>query len=193
MTNNLKLWESVEKTNPKYTKKQTHGAKLTAIDAYSQIKHATDVFGTYGEKWGLKSSEMFFTPCGKCAVFKGQFFYNGADCSGEFPVFSSIELEGKYAIDGDFAKKVETDVITKALSRIGFNADVFLGKFDDQKYVNEMNKEFAPEPELPSEEFRKKVDRLVDEQELIEIGKKSRCDIEKKYLKQRITVIRKMK
>ena len=30
-----------------------------------------------------------------------------------------------------------TDATTKALSKLGYNADVFLGKFDDNKYVQE--------------------------------------------------------
>ena len=42
----------------------------------------------------------------------------------------------------DFAKKVETDTLTKALSKLGFNADIFLGKFDDTKYVEQMKQEF---------------------------------------------------
>jgi len=35
-------------------------------------------------------------------------------------------------------KKATTDGITKCLSMLGFNADVFLGKFDDNKYVQEL-------------------------------------------------------
>ena len=41
-------------------------------------------------------------------------------------------------VDADFAKKIETDALTKALSKLGFNADVFMGRFDDTKYVLEM-------------------------------------------------------
>jgi len=37
--------------------------------------------------------------------------------------------------DDDFAKKMETNTVSKALSKLGFSADVFLGKFDDNKYV----------------------------------------------------------
>ncbi len=46
-------------------------------------------------------------------------------------------------VDADFAKKIETDALTKALSKIGFNADVFMGRYDDVKYVNEMAEEFS--------------------------------------------------
>jgi len=40
-------------------------------------------------------------------------------------------------IDKDWAKKIETDVTTKALSKLGFNADIFKGNWDDDKYVQE--------------------------------------------------------
>ena len=32
--------------------------------------------------------------------------------------------------------------MTKAFSHLGMSADVFLGKFDDSKYVQEVKKEF---------------------------------------------------
>ena len=46
-------------------------------------------------------------------------------------------------VDDNFAKKIETDALTKAISKLGFNADIFMGKFDDVRYVSEMKKEFA--------------------------------------------------
>jgi hypothetical protein len=32
--------------------------------------------------------------------------------------------------------------LTKAISKLGFNADIFMGKFDDLRYIEEMNEEF---------------------------------------------------
>ena len=46
-------------------------------------------------------------------------------------------------IDDEFAKKVRTDALTKGLSLIGFNSDVFEGKFDDNRYVQQMRQEFG--------------------------------------------------
>lgn len=34
---------------------------------------------------------------------------------------------------------------------MGFNADIFLGKFDDNKYVQQMNEEFKPKPSFTKE------------------------------------------
>ena len=39
-------------------------------------------------------------------------------------------------VDDDCIKKVATDALTKGLSKLGFNADVFMGRFDDNKYVD---------------------------------------------------------
>jgi uncharacterized short protein YbdD (DUF466 family) len=49
-------------------------------------------------------------------------------------------------VDADFAKKMETDALTKVLSKMGFNADVFMGRYDDNKYVEQMTREHAPKP-----------------------------------------------
>ncbi len=159
---NLKLWESVEKTNPAHTKKVSSGGhSFTAIDAYHQIKNATKLWGAYGGKWGFEKChmEMIYSGEDVMALFTGTFKYP----DGSFPMSSSITVKymtsSKYIkIDGEFAKKVETDAITKALSRLGFNADVFLGRFDDNRYINEMKKEFA-EPTEESKKPQKKVDK----------------------------------
>lgn len=147
MTDNLKLWNAVSKTDPNKTKGVNDGKRtFTAIDAYSQIMAATEQFGPYGTKWGISEIDHIFIHDCPVVMVKATFQYP----DGEFPVTSSIKYifnNGKY--DDDFAKKVETDLITKALSRLGFNADVFMGKFDDQKYVDQVAKEFAqmnPEP-----------------------------------------------
>lgn len=167
---NLELWGKVEKTNPNYTKKANVGGnKITSIDPHSQIKSATEQFGTYGKDWGFKSISLDYslatTPFKKdktegsypnvkivgkedaymgLVVFQAVFFYP----DGEFPIINSISLFTNNAmskIDDNFAKKVETDTLTKALSKLGFNADIFLGKYDDTRYVEEMKGEFAKE------------------------------------------------
>ena len=40
--------------------------------------------------------------------------------------------------DTDWPKKLETNTISKALSKLGFNADVFMGQFDDGDYVQSL-------------------------------------------------------
>ena len=165
MSNNLDLWNNVCKTNPSYTKKaNVRGNSITAIAPQYQILQATEQFGSYGSKWGFKSFDINTNLMDKGMVYAiGVFFYPG----GEFPISSSIGLYRDNAmtkIDQDFAKKLETDALTKALSKLGFNADIFLGLFDDNKYVQVMEQEFKKEnnsinewrkPALTTEQFEK--------------------------------------
>ena len=141
---NLDLWKKVEKTNPAHTKSaNVRGNKITAIAPQYQIKNATEQFGSYGIGWGFKLITFDYSMLEKTGivVFNGVFYFTG----GEFPVSSSISAYKDGAMtkpDADFAKKVETDALTKALSKLGFNADVFMGLFDDHKYVQMMQAEF---------------------------------------------------
>jgi hypothetical protein len=154
MENNLELWKSVEKTNPKYTKKANVGGnQITSISPQYQIMNVTEQFGSYGKTWGFKQIELDYTlvPEFNLIVFKAVFFYP----DGEFPTINSIKMfmdNAKTKIDDNFAKKVETDTLTKAISKLGFNADIFMGKFDDVRYVEDMKKEFAPKVELTKEQ-----------------------------------------
>ena len=135
--NNMVLWTRVEKTNPKFTKLISYGQRrFTAIGAYYQIKTATQIWGPYGKTWGLKNSELEITKIGNVdmAIYKAVFYYP----EGEFEIRNSIKIA-----DDEFLKKLETDTLTKALSRLGFNADVFLGLFEDLRYVNDLKKEFG--------------------------------------------------
>ena len=166
---NLKLWNSVQETNPANTKPVSFGRKFTAIDAYSQIKKATEVFGPYGT-WGLKDIRHTFIEGTTMVMAVADFCYNGAGILTEgeskisFPVSSSIlYISEKGKVDDEFAKKLETDMITKALSRLGFNSDVFMGLFDDNRYVAAMNEKFkqiSPEP-VDQEKVNKAFDFIV--------------------------------
>jgi len=149
MSDNLKLWNSVCKTDPKHTKSaNVRGNKITAIAPQSQIMAATEAFGPYGLSWGFNEINFDYAMLEKTGivVFKGTFFYSTEDKKREeFPITSSISAYKDGAMtkpDADFAKKVETDALTKALSKIGFNADVFMGMYDDNKYVQLMKEEF---------------------------------------------------
>ena len=140
---NLELWDSVEKTDPTFTKAaNVKGNKITAICPQYQLKKATERFGSYGTAWGFKEIEINFSlvSVNGLALFKALFYYPG----GEFPIYNSISIwrDGQCTKpDDQFAKKAETDMLTKALSKLGFNADVFLGKFDDVRYVNDLKEE----------------------------------------------------
>ena len=153
---NLELWKKVEKTNPNYTKKaNVKGNNITSIAPQFQIMNATEHFGIYGVTWGFKDIKIDYTLVNSTGLiyWHAIFFFP----NGEFPATNSISVwrdGARTKPDDQFAKKVETDSLTKCLSKLGFNADIFLGKFDDVRYVEEVKKEF---PTVPAEEVKKEV------------------------------------
>tara|TARA_R110000764_G_C11008232_1_gene382969 strand:- start:899 stop:1492 length:594 start_codon:yes stop_codon:yes gene_type:complete len=158
---NMSIWDAVCKTDPASTKAaNVRGNKITAIAPQTQIKAATEMFGPYGLLWGFQDIKLDFSMLEKTGivVFQGEFFYSPADLKRDsFPIISSISAYKDGAMtkpDADFAKKVETDALTKALSKLGFNADVFMGCYDDLKYVAEMEAEFAASKPLSEETIK---------------------------------------
>ena len=163
---NLELWNKVEKTNPNYTKKaNVKGNNITSIAPQFQLMNATEHFGVYGSTWGFKDINIDYTLVPVCGLvyWSATFFFP----NGEFPATNSVSIWRDGAMtkaDDQFAKKVETDTLTKCLSKLGFNADIFLGKFDDNRYLDEVKKEFAPKaivvapkdlPKMNAEQFAK--------------------------------------
>ncbi len=152
---NLELWLEVEKTDPKHTKNaNVKGNKITSIKPQYQIYNATKQWGSYGGKWGFKDLSLCFELKEFGLVtFKAVFYYP----DGAFETINTISIwrdNAKTKIDDDFAKKVETDSLTKCLSKLGFNADVFMGRFDDLRYVEEVKKEFNKQS-LTKEQWEK--------------------------------------
>ena len=136
----MDIWNEVCETDPSETKKVNQRGGFTAIDPTYQAQKATEQFGPYGIGWGLGESEFDYAMLDSVGlvIHKAVFFYLKDDVRGSFPITNAISIysdKNKTRVDEDFAKKVETNTISKALSRLGFSADVFLGKFDDYNYV----------------------------------------------------------
>lgn len=158
---NLKLWNAVEETDPSKTKKAKLGSlTLTAINATSQIKQATKHWGMYGSTWGLKNINYEYMDIEKTrlAIVRAMFYYP----EGEFEISTSIKVyymtqgaNGYLKIDDDFLKKAETDLTTKSLSKLGFNADVFMGLYDDNKYLTALKEKYAEEKTPKTPELKK--------------------------------------
>jgi len=138
MTETMKLWNSVCKTDPTHTTKVNQRGGFTAIAAQYQLQRATELWGSYGNKWGVKSCRYSYIDANDDlpleATLDAVFFYP----EGEF----EISTDMTYKVGNDSRKKLLTDLTTKALSKLGFNADVFMGKYDDNKYVNKLKAEF---------------------------------------------------
>jgi hypothetical protein len=146
MTDNMKLWNAVEKTDPNYTKHVSQRGGFTAISANYQIMQATKQFGSIGIGWGYIAGDPIFH---ETLIYIPVTFWHG-DRSNTFgPMLGCEEWKDRNGrVDSDASKKATTDAITKLLSQLGFSADVFLGKYDDQKYVEALREEFTEKPPM---------------------------------------------
>lgn len=141
----LEFWNKVSETNPDHTKHVAQRGGFTSIDAHSQILAATEQWGPVGGKWHWDVDLKLVSPekCEPASVWLARVSLYHA--CGERPVvqFGCKAYFARDKPDEDAPKKAVTDGLTKCLSYLGFNADVFLGKFDDNKYVQEMRAKFG--------------------------------------------------
>ena len=152
---NMALWSQVCVTNPKYTKEVNFGRKFTSINAQYQLMCATEQFGACGDGWGV-ADENFYMVTDGLLGYQAIFWWRGEDQQvKKFTINSSIATHNKSGkLDDDCFKKVSTDALTKGLSKLGFSADIFLGDWDDNKYVSKT----APKKESLSSSPTKKLD-----------------------------------
>lgn len=154
---NLAIWSEVSKTNPAHTKEfsRVGGFRGTSINATYLAQKATEVFGPMGLGWGLDIedeqimqgapiAEDCFEQIHKVRV---KLWYKVGDQRGEVVQFGQTTFVGRNRnglfTDEEAPKKSLTDAMTKCLSLLGFSADIFMGLYDDNKYVNDLTAEFA--------------------------------------------------
>ena len=134
MSNNMEVWEQVSKSDPKFLKKVRFGARsFTSIDPMYQIREATRAFGAIGKGWGWDSTtEMITCANGDIACIAHVTVWHGSR-ENSFGAFTGCRtFYKKERIAEDAPKMAVTDGLTKALSHLGFNADVFLGEHDNK-------------------------------------------------------------
>ena len=150
---NTALWDKVFETDPGFTKFVKVGRGFTTIDAYYQVKTATEVFGPVGIGWGWDTEETFAEGL---VIVKMHLWYKHPDTGDvsqpvvQYGCKALVNKSGR--VNEDAVKSATTDAMTKALSYIGFNGDVFMGLFDDNKYVAQMRDKFEAEAEAPDDE-----------------------------------------
>ena len=155
---NLKLWNSVEKTDPSLTKPaKVGGQNRLSLGAQQKKKFITAALGVYGIHWGPVSGsetlERINYPDGTVILqyMATAFFLYGGE-KGTFPIAAAIKEayitnggKGYLKIDDEAVKKVRTDALTKGFTDLGFNADIYMGKHDDYEYLREVSEEFKIE------------------------------------------------
>lgn len=183
MSKNMNIWEQVEKTDTRFAKKANVGGQdITSLSGTAMIMKATEIFGPAGIGFGWKvleerfdlGAEMFSGEgdkrvslgCELNHTVKIQFWFKQDGERGELEQYGCTRYlyKSKYGTttDGEAPKKSLTDAIKKSLSMLGFSADVFLGLFDDQSYVDQLQAEQAIEQAVDkdAEILRQKQERL---------------------------------
>ncbi|MBK4737841.1 hypothetical protein [Noviherbaspirillum pedocola] len=160
---NIALWETVQATDPRYTRDFTRadGFSGTAINATYQAKKATEAFGPMGLGWGVKILEeryvegahMGWNAQGsdlgreKIHVVRIELWYKWNNERGAIEHFGQTKFIGCTArgvfTDEEAPKKSVTEATSKCLSLLGFGADVYMGLYDDSKYVSAVRDLFA--------------------------------------------------
>lgn len=153
--NNLELWERFDDIDPAFTKPITGKAyKGTSPNPQYVIRCLTEMFGPVGQGFGWDVVAEGFTPLNEevlhwCRI---RFWHtdrqNAWDSYGQTKAV--MKTKNGLMVDEDAPKKSLTDAIIKAASQIGIAANIFLGRWDDQKHVAQVNEEYrqkeAPQP-----------------------------------------------
>src|SRR5210317_2386483 len=138
--NNKAIWDRIKVTDPRFTKEVTFGRGFTSIDPMYQIGKMTEIFGPVGQGWGYDVKYHYADEYISAEV--KVWTSNKDNCYG--PVCSLLPLKNsKGKLDDEAGKKVMTDALTKAFSHLGMSADVFLGLFENSKYVEQVKKDLG--------------------------------------------------
>lgn len=148
---NKELWNRAFVTDPKAVKpitgKQYSG---NSPKPYWIVERLTDEFGPCGIGWGFSIiSERFerFSETDSLHVAAVRFWFVLDGKRGELEQIGQTKASyttnaGKFMLDEDAPKKSVTDALVKCASYLGFAGDIFSGRWDDSKYVQEAAREW---------------------------------------------------
>lgn len=155
----IDYWNMVETTDPGFTKQITgRNYRGTSPNVTYLIRKATEVYGLCGHGFGWTVVDEQYIQGAKYESGNTELlhvvrinFWTKHPETGEIGSFDSygqtrmayLTRNGQYIMDEDGPKKSLTDAITKAMSQLGFAADIFLGRYDDNKYVSELREQFG--------------------------------------------------
>lgn len=153
---NLKIWSAVETTDYESTKgfSRPGGFSGTAVNPTWLVKKATEIFGPVGDGWGYEIIDEkyvdghYIDQVNRLVVhiICLRFWYTQDNNTHSFvhfgqTTFVGVNTRGVFT-DEEAPKKSLTDALGKCLSMLGFSADVYMGKWDDNKYVNDRQNDF---------------------------------------------------
>lgn len=189
MSANLDIWNRFADIDPKFTKPITgrdYGG--TSPNPQYVIMCLTEMFGPCGKGFGWNILAEEFTELGGTFLHWCRIRFWWKDGDGEHSVeeygqtkAAYVTSKGTMRVDEDAPKKSLTDAIIKGASHIGVAANIFLGRWDDQKYVAEVNREFREEEQKAADKPVSAAEqkRQIDEIEKDLLDAKSPADVKK--------------
>ena len=173
---NLKLWNAVRHVDAAHVKSVEMGKrKFTAVDATWIKERATALWGPYGAEWGLRKIRLRNRGQSKRTWTETDDRQRQITCEEPLPAEVEMLAEfywpgGSFAVTADWPcrkgsdtnKKLQTDCLKKAMTYLGWYADVYYGEYDDDKYKDA--KAYYKEKEgrnLSPQELSAKVQKAV--------------------------------
>jgi hypothetical protein len=164
---NMRIWSVLGKTDPAHTQKFTRpgGFKGTAVKPMWANKQMTELFGPCGVGWGTSEPKFQLVTADEeilvyCTV--GMWYFdNGLKEGLVYGIGGDkvlLKTQQGLRSDDEAFKKSYTDALSNAMKFIGVAADVHMGLFDDNKYVQSVRTEFdeAQKAEVFAEVERQK-------------------------------------
>jgi hypothetical protein len=146
MSENTKIWDILGRTDPAHTKafSRSGGFKGTAIKPIWSFRRMTEEFGPCGVGWGVGEPVFQVVPAGEeilvyCTA-KVWFKHEDNHSQHIYGVGGDkVVGKNKYGLntDDEAFKKAFTDAVTNALKLIGVGADIHMGLWDGNKYIDE--------------------------------------------------------
>jgi hypothetical protein len=184
MTENLRIWDALGRTDPKHTKQfsRAGGFKGTAVKPIWITKRLTEQFGPAGIGWGVNEPSFQVVPCeGEVLVYCTVSAWHG-DRSNVLWGVGGDKVQAKRQsgafCDDEAFKKAFTDAIGNAFKSIGVGADIHMGQFEDAKYVAEVGREFAANEQPANDKALPRPDQTVALPAVSELDQRMLDDID---------------
>jgi len=187
---NLALWKNVFKTDERFTRAFAVNGGGTSINGTYMTMIATREFGPKGIGWGVDILEERFDDGAPLTLKNGDSLELITDGNGNFLTEKHHVIKirlwyirngqrgqevaygctpyitnSKYGVvsDGEAPKKSLTDATKKALSSLGFCADIFMGLYDNAEYRSRNKAEFDLKNASENAEDAARLRRELDE------------------------------
>lgn len=169
MTDNLTIWNKFADIDPKYTKAITGKPyKGTSPNPHYVIKCLTEMFGPVGVGFGWDVEAEGFQPMGDellhwCRI---RFWHSDPQSRG-FSAYGQtkavMKTKNGFMTDEDAPKKSLTDAVTKAAAQVGIASNIFLGRWDDSRYVEQVDNAYreAEKPKVDPKETAAKIKAAI--------------------------------